>query len=99
MTTRFDTKDPGEEVRVGFDYTKIGVPANPEVIVAVGVGEDDSPDAIKSGSPIVVGSWVYQAVVGGLDGVDYDFKCFADVGSDRLLIDAILPVRAKPARP
>jgi hypothetical protein len=99
MTTRFDSKDPSESVRVGFDYTRLGVPGNPDVQVTTRVGEDASPGSIKSGSAIVNGYWVYQAVIGGLDGVDYDFKCFADVGSERLLIDGILPVRAKPPRP
>lgn len=99
MTTRFDTKDPGEEVTVGFDYSRLGVPSDPDVQVTTRLGADDSPGSLKSGGPVVTGGWVYQKVIGGLDGVDYDFKCYADVGAERLLIDGILPVRAKPPRP
>lgn len=99
MTTRFDTKDPGEEVTVGFDFTRLGVPSDPDLQVTTRIGEDASPSAMKSGSLVVTGSWVYQKMVGGVDGVDYDLKCFADVGDQRLLIDAILPVRAKPSPP
>lgn len=97
MTTRFDSKDPGEEITLGFDYTKLGVPSAPEVEIEVRHGEDASPEAVLSGAPFVVGSWVYQRAVAGLDGVDYAVRCLATVGADKLLIDAILPVRARPA--
>ncbi len=95
MTTRFSSKDPGETVRVGFNF-KAPV-ANPEVTVTVRVGEDPSPAAILSGEPIVSGNWVYHYIVAGEDGVDYELDCWGDVDGQRLLIDAILPVRARPA--
>lgn len=97
MTTRFDSKDPGEEVTLGFDFTALGAPSNPDVQIAVRSGEDPDPGAMMEGAAVATGGWVYQRVIGGLDDVDYSVRCYADVGSDRLLIDAILPVRARPA--
>lgn len=96
MTTRFDTKDPDEDVTMLFDFTSIGVPTSPEIEVEVFSGEDATPSAILLGSPSVVESRVYQRAQLGLDGVDYTLRCFAQIGTDRVLIDAILPVRRRP---
>lgn len=96
MTTRFDSKDPGEQVTLGFDFTKLGTPANPTVEISVRKGTDAAPSAVLLGLPAVIGTWVYQRVQGGVDEVDYAVRCLADIGQDRMLIDAILPVRARP---
>lgn len=97
MTTRFDSKDPGEQVTLGFDFTALGVPTSPEIEIEVRSGEDANPTALLLGPAVVTGSKVFQRVQGGLDDVDYAVRCYAMVGSDKLLIDAILPVRARPA--
>ena len=96
MTTRFDSKDPGEDVTMGFDFTAIGVPTTPEVEIEVRRGEDADPDAVLLGAPTVSGSQVFQRATGGVDDVDYSVRCFAQIGPDRVLIDAILPVRRRP---
>lgn len=96
MTTRFDTKDPGEIVTLGFDFSKLGTPVNPAIEIAVRRGIDVDPAAVLLGPPSVTGSWVYQRAQAGVDGVDYAVRCLADIGSDRMLIDAILPVRSRP---
>lgn len=100
MTTRFTTKAPGEEITVSFDYRKLGAPSSPDVQVVVLTGTDPTPNAIKSGTPFLQGSdgFVYQRIVAGVDGVDYGLLCYALVngGPDKLLIDAILPVRERP---
>lgn len=97
MTTRFDSKDPAEGITIGFDFRAFGGnPSNPQVTIAVHRGEDPDPGPILVGSPVVIGDWVYQRASGGIDGVDYTVRCLADVGPDRPLIDAILPVRTSP---
>lgn len=96
MTTRFDSKDPDEVVTLGFDFSKLGNPHNPTVEIAVRKGTDGNPEAVLLGLPTHHGHWVYQRVQGGLDGVDYAVRCFADIGNDRMLIDAVLPVRLRP---
>lgn len=97
MTTRFDTKDPGEEVTLGFDFSRLGIPASPAIEITVRVGEDPNPTAMLVGSAFISAGWVYQRIAGGIDGVDYAVRCFARIGADLPLIDAILPVRRRPA--
>lgn len=96
MTTRFDTKDPGEEVTAVFDYSKIGEPSLPAVSIAVRLGTDPAAAAMLQGAPSIVGQEVRQRIVGGVHGAEYALRCIATVGGDRLLIDAILPVRTRP---
>lgn len=96
MTTRFDTKDPDEDVTAGFDFTLMGAPSAPVIEVEVIEGADPTPAAILLGSPTIIGSQVFQRITDGVDGVDYALRCFATIGSDKLLLDAILPVRRRP---
>ena len=96
MTTRYDSKDPGETITMGFDFSEAGTPSNPEVSITVRRGEDADPAAMLVGSPVVSGNLVLQKAMGGVDGVDYAVRCLADVDGDRLLIDSILPVRSRP---
>lgn len=96
MTTRFDTKDPGEDVTVEFDFTLLGVPVSPVIEIEVLEGADATPEAIRLGSPAIIGSKVYQRITGGVDEVEYALRCWANVGADRPLIDAILPIRRRP---
>lgn len=96
MTTRFDTKDPDEDVTVEFDFTLAGVPTSPVVEIDVIEGVDASPEAIRLGSPAIVGGRVFQRITAGIENVDYSLRCFAQVGADTFLIDGILPVRRRP---
>ena len=97
MTVRFDTKAPGEDITCEFSFAAIGVPATPVIDIDVLSGTDASPEALRLGSPAINGSTVLQRITGGLDGVDYVIKCWAQIGADRYLIDAILPVRDCPS--
>lgn len=97
MTVRFDTKAPGEDITCEFIFTALGTPSAPVVDIAVLSGTDASPESIRLGSPAIVGTTVLQRITGGVDGVDYALRCWAQIGADRLLIDAILPVRARPS--
>jgi hypothetical protein len=96
MTTRWSTKDPGEEITAAFDFSKSGVPSSPAVEIAVRIGADAAAGAMLSGAPLVSGGQVLQRIIGGVHGVEYEVRCFATVGGDRLLIDAILPVVRRP---
>lgn len=96
MTTRFDTKDPDQDITAEFDFTLIGVPSAPVIEIEVLAGTDTDPEAIRLGSPTIFGSKVFQRFTGGLDGVDYGLRCFATVGADLPVIAAILPVRRRP---
>ena len=101
MTIRFEDKDPGDTVVVEFDFspdtsTVTEDPA-PTVAVTVAAGTDASPSAILLGPVTVAGGRVYQRVTAGLTGVDYALKCTAASGQDRYTVEAILPVRARPA--
>ena len=96
MTTRFDPKDPAEEITAVFDYSKIGAPSAPAVTIAVRSGTDAAVASMLQGSPVIEGQEVRQRVVAGVHGAEYALRCIATVGGDRLLIDAILPVRGRP---
>jgi len=96
MTTRFDTKDPDQDITAEFDFTLIGVPTAPEIEIEVLEGTDPAPEDIRLGSPAIVGSKVFQRFTGGVEDAVYGLRCFATVGADRPLIDAILPIRRRP---
>lgn len=92
---RWQDKDPGENIVVEFDF---GQPiTSPIVTVAVANGADPDPGLILVGAPSIDGNFVRQRVRDGLDGVDYFFEAKASAGSDTLTIDAVLPVRERPA--
>ena len=97
MTTRFDTKAPDEDVTARFRFGAVGTPSAPVVEIEVLAGTDASPAAVLLGSPVIIGTDVLQRLSGGLNGVDYALRCLAYVGTDRYLIDAILPVRDRPS--
>lgn len=91
----FDPKDPLEEITLTFDFSAVGDTAsNPEVIVRTIKGVDTNPSGMLSGSPEVSGPYVLQKVIGGITGCDYQIYCLADIGDDRPLIKATLPVRS-----
>lgn len=96
MTTRFSTKDPDEDVTVEFDFVDFGTPSAPDIEIGVIAGADATPEAIRLGSPSIIGTKVYQRITGGIDEVEYELRCFGAIGQDRVLIDAILPIRRRP---
>lgn len=98
MTTRFDEKDPSDVITLTFDFSDYATAVTaPAIVVTVAQGTDPSPSAILVGSPTVEGALVRQRVQNGVDGVTYAFQCAAYNGSDRYTIEAILPVRTRPA--
>lgn len=102
MTIRWEDKDPGDVIVVEFDFTKdLGAEAltNPDVAITVAVGADPAAAAMLVGAAQVVGGRVLQRVQSGVDGADYAFQCTADIGADRLTIEAILPVRLRAIIP
>lgn len=102
MTIRWQDKDPGDTISVEFDFAKdIGaeVLSNPSVSIAVAVGTDTSAAAMLVGAPQILGSRVLQRLQAGVNGCDYALQCTADIGADRLTIEAILPVRLRAIIP
>ena len=67
---------------------KNGIPNDPQKPMVT--------SGIRLGSPAIIGSKVYQRITGGVDEVEYALRCWANVGADRPLIDAILPIRRRP---
>lgn len=99
MAKRFPDKDPAEIITVEFDFRpEVGsaVVTSPEVTAELLAGTDASPSAILLGGPTIEGPIVRQRLQGGTDGADYGLRCLATGGADRLLIDAVLPVRRRP---
>jgi hypothetical protein len=91
-------KDPAENEVVTFDFTNkmrgeavAGIVA---VTIAVKDGIDASPNAILSGAPTVSGFKVLQAVVGGIDGVNYYLRCQITTSGNRTPVcGGVLSVR------
>jgi hypothetical protein len=96
MTTRFDSKDPAEEITAAFDYSGIGVPSSPDVTIGVRRGTDPDVAAMLQGGATVSGSRVLQRIRAGVSGAEYEVRCMATAAGDRVLIDAILPVTRRP---
>jgi hypothetical protein len=98
MKKRLDTKDPAEIVMTEFDYGALAESVlSATVQITVRTGEDENASAMLLGVPIVQGAKVLQRVQGGIDDNDYSLRCVADLGDETILIDAILPVRTRPA--
>lgn len=97
MTQRFSDKDPSDIISLTFDFSANGPSvATPTVTISLAAGADPAAAAMLLGSPIINGATVVQRVQNGLHGCDYVLTCTADVGVDRISIDAILPVRDRP---
>lgn len=89
----FDSKDPSEEITLAFDYSARGNSAsNASISVRLIKGIDPNPSLILSASPQYDGAVVLQKIKGGVRGCWYQFSVYADVGNDKLLIEAVLPV-------
>lgn len=94
MTTRWQDKDPSENLIVEFDFgAEATTVVSPVVTVTVAPGTDPDPALILVGAPTASGSVVTQRVQGGVDGVDYLLECRASSGADVFVVTAILPVR------
>src|SRR5687768_12627571 len=88
-----DPKDPTEEITLSFDYSARGSQAsNASVSVRLMEGIDSDPSAMLSGAPQYDGALVLQKVIGGVRGCKYKVSCYAKVGNDKLLIEAVLSV-------
>lgn len=97
----FDPKDPAEDLYVGFDFG----PSTDTITFAVfeitrlsGSG-DSNPSAMKSGGPVVQGTRkVLHLLTAGVDFTDYQVRCTATRGSEKLVGVGLLRVRSKKAR-
>lgn len=104
MTTsqRFDTKDPGEEVILTYDFTAglaVGetLIGTASTVVKLALGNDPTPAAILNGAPSfdALNQKVFVPVQGGLDGVDYDVVITVQTSNPKkeFVLGWILPVR------
>lgn len=85
-------KDPTEIINIGFDFAALtATPSAPTVSVELVKGTDATPSAMLSGSPSIVGSSVYQKIIGGVDGCTYNIRCTASApdGSKYVLADVL----------
>ena len=100
MSTRFEDKDPADVVVVEFDFTadtaSISADPAPIVTATTAAGTDPTPGSVLLGSPEIVGTKIRHRVTGGVHGADYALRCIVASGQDRLVIEAILPVRHRP---
>ena len=92
----FAPKDPDAEVVIAFQFKRFtSTPTSPDVSIKRLRGPDDAnPNTMLEGVPAVVGSVVYQSVIGGVLHCDYELRCEAD-GPDgqRHVMVGVLPVR------
>lgn len=95
-----DPKDPAEVIVLTWDYTAAldatETITGAQTSTALLSGADDAPiDLTLSGSPIIAGGLIKQAVTGGQAGATYLVRCQATLApSGRILVlAATLPVR------
>lgn len=98
MTKILDTtKDPSETIPITFDFTRLlgaRTISTKTVTASVWRGTDGNPSATISGSASESGGIVTQKVTGGIDGVDYRYRCSATLSDgDVLVLGAVLAVR------
>jgi len=97
MTIRFIDKDPGDILTVTFDFTADAeAVTSPTITVTVLQGTDATPAAILLGAPTIEGAIVRQRVQAGADGVARVPLELPDFAGELRLMEAILPVRARP---
>lgn len=95
-----DPKDPAEVIVLTWDYTAAldatETITGAQTSTALLSGADAAPiDLTLSGSPIIAGGLIKQAVTGGQAGANYLVRCQATLApSGRILVlAATLPVR------
>lgn len=99
MTIRtLGPKDPSESEVVTFDFTnKLRGEALSSIVgvtISVENGVDPSPNAMLSGAPVLSGAKVLQAIVGGVDGVNYYLRCQVQTTGNRTPVcGGVLAVR------
>jgi hypothetical protein len=96
-----DEKDPEEIITLSFDFEddlngetiSVGTPV---FTIAVSEGVDPDVGQMPNGAPQIAGALVLQSVKQGVAPVNYKTRCRIDTsGGRRLVLGAILPVRAK----
>jgi hypothetical protein len=90
--------DPTEVIDIPFSFkSEIGaatISGVPVITVQTVSGTDPAAGAQISGVPVVAGAIVYQRRIGGVDGVDYYWRCTATLSDGRKLArGGIIPVR------
>lgn len=97
---RIPDKDSREIITVARGFAKLlsageTLSAGTAVVtVSVKSGTDPNPNAMKSGSPSIVGSDVLQKIISGIDGNDYIITFEVQTSLGHKYVEAvILPVR------
>lgn len=93
MSHSLSAKDPLETVPLMFDFSALTAAVNSATVtVSVRYGVDASPNAIKSGSPVINGATVKQLITGGVSGATYNVRCLASTPDGDFLETGILRV-------
>lgn len=90
------TKDPEESVVLEFDFSsELAAIDSATVSVAVAGTKPDANASLVLDGPLQInGTDVFQRMSGGVDGVDYKFRCAGTRGSDVIVRTGIVKVRA-----
>lgn len=93
----FSPKDPGEIVKLGFDFGETADPLLSATVTMTRVGgkADANPSAMILGSANVVGTKAIQRVQSGIHGTDYEARCEAITVSEIIVMVGGLQVRTK----
>lgn len=95
--TKWRAKHPNARFAVAFRFGRLldGVDSATLAIEAM-AGADAAPAAVLDGAPQISGADVFQRVRDGVSGVNYLITCTATRGDDRMVLQAVLPVRNRP---
>jgi hypothetical protein len=93
----FAEKDPDARVTLAFEFKRFtATPAAATVHITVWRGADGNPDAVLEGEPAILGTKVYQRVLGGVHDTDYKLVCMlTDAGGQAYVLTGVLPVRRR----
>jgi hypothetical protein len=93
----FAEKDPAGRVTLAFEFKRYtSTPASADVEIAVWRGADGSALSVLDGAPAILGTKVYQRVLGGLHDTDYKLTCMlTDEGGQAYVLTGVLPVRRR----
>jgi hypothetical protein len=93
----FAEKDPAGRTTLAFEFKRYtSTPDSATVEIAVWRGADSSALSVLDGAPAIVGTKVYQRVLGGLHDTDYKLTCMlTDAGGQAYVLTGVLPVRRR----